>query len=84
MSNDNKQWTKEDFAAARPMQETLPEVVAAFKRGRGRPTSDAPKVHIGMRLDADVVEWLRAHDGYNAIVNAALREEMKREARSER
>lgn len=84
MSNDNKEWTKADFAAAVPMKEVMPEVLEAFKRGRGRPVSDAPKVHIGMRLDADVVEWLRSHKGYNVIVNAALRKEMKREERGGR
>lgn len=56
----NKEWTKEDFKKARPMKVVMPEAVKALKRGPGRPVSDSPKQHIGMRLDADAVKWLRS------------------------
>ena len=42
---------------------------------RGRPPVETPKVHIGFRLAADVVEGLRATGrGYNARVEKVLRE----------
>ena len=40
----------------------------------GRPKAEAPKVHIGFRLAADVVESLKASGpGYNVRVEEALR-----------
>ena len=81
MNNDNPEWTKEDFKQARPMKEAMPDVIEAFKSARGRPPLESPKVHIGMRLDADVVEWLRSQKGYNALVNEALRSIMTHEIR---
>jgi uncharacterized protein (DUF4415 family) len=45
-------------------------------RSRGRPViGDAPKLHIGFRLAADVVKGIRATGrGYNARVEKVLRE----------
>ena len=41
----------------------------------GRPRAEAPKVHIGFRLAADVVQSIRASGrGYNARVERVLRE----------
>ncbi len=76
--NDSPEWSDEMFAEAMPMRKAMPEVADAFKRSRGRPKIDNPKQHIGMRLDADIVDWLRAHEGYNAMVNETLRREMQR------
>ena len=71
---DNPEWTDEDFARARPFKEVLPEAYAAWKR-RGRPPVETPKVHIGFRLAADVVEGIRATGkGYNGRVERVLRE----------
>ena len=71
---DNPEWTDEDFARARPFKEVLPEAYAAWKR-RGRPPAETPKVHIGFRLAADVVEGIRATGkGYNGRVERVLRE----------
>ena len=51
------------------------EVAEQF-RGRGRPVmGDAPKLHIGFRLTADVVNAIRATGkGYNARVEKVLRD----------
>jgi uncharacterized protein (DUF4415 family) len=41
----------------------------------GRPPVDQPKVHIGFRLAADLVEAIRSSGrGYNARVEKVLRE----------
>jgi hypothetical protein len=32
---DNPEWTKEDFAKAKPFAEVFPELVASIRKGRG-------------------------------------------------
>lgn len=39
---------------------------------KGRPKGTHNKVGIYLRLSANVVEWLKAHKGYNAIVDRVL------------
>ena len=74
--DENPEWTEEDFARARPFKEGLPEQYASWKKNKGgRPPLESPKVHIGFRLAADVVEGVRATGrGYNARVERVLRE----------
>lgn len=62
----------------RPIKEIDPgmiEAAARFRR-RGRPIiGEAPKMHIGFRLAADVVQGIRATGkGYNSRVEKVLRE----------
>ena len=61
----------------RPLREADPgfiEAMAEFRKKLGRPKAEAPKVHIGFRLSADVVESVKASGpGYNARVEQALR-----------
>jgi uncharacterized protein (DUF4415 family) len=52
---DSPEMTAADFRRARLMREVMPEVVEAFKRGRGRPKSAAPKERVSLRLDAKVL-----------------------------
>lgn len=77
VDEDNPEWTAADFARARPIQEVDPEMlkaVAAFRK-RGRPPAEFPKVRVGFRLAADVVQGIRASGpGYNARVEKVLRE----------
>jgi uncharacterized protein (DUF4415 family) len=72
-----RELTREDFRGMRPMREVMPELVEAmeeFRRKLGRPRAEAPKVHIGFRLAADVVASIKASGrGYNARVEQALR-----------
>ena len=49
--------------------------LAAAPVQRGRPKSASPKVRLGLRLSADLVERIRASGpGYNARVEKVLRE----------
>lgn len=49
--------------------------LAATSIRRGRPKSASPKVRVGFRLSAELVEHIRASGpGYNARVEKALRE----------
>jgi uncharacterized protein (DUF4415 family) len=62
---DNPEWTKEDFARARPAAEVLPEFIGEkaaqelMRRGRGRPQKADKKVNQTLRLDPDVLEAFR-------------------------
>lgn len=48
---------------------------ATGRRASGRPKAEAPKVHVGFRLAADVVEGIKqTGKGYNARVEDVLRE----------
>jgi len=64
--------TEYDLSGGRSLIEALPEIVK-----RGRPKSDDPKRMVSIRLDADVLERLRADgDGWQTRINAILRKEL--------
>ena len=61
--SDNPEWTKQDFARAKPFGEVFPELHADIKRGRGRPKVDSPKEAVTLRLAPDVVKKFKAAAG---------------------
>jgi uncharacterized protein (DUF4415 family) len=86
--DDNPEWTKEDFARARPAAEVLPEFIGKnatqelMRRGRGRPKKADRKVNQTLRLDQDVLEAFREEgSGWQARINQVLRENMPRRER---
>jgi uncharacterized protein (DUF4415 family) len=86
--DENPEWTKEDFARARPAVEVLPEFIGEkptqelMRRTRGRPPKADKKVNQTLRLDADVVEAYRQEGrGWQARINEILRENMPRRPR---
>jgi uncharacterized protein (DUF4415 family) len=85
---DNPEWTKEDFARARPAAEVLPEFIGEkaaqelMRRGRGRLQKADKKVHQTLRLDPDVPEAFRQEgSGWQARINQVLQENMPRRQR---
>jgi uncharacterized protein (DUF4415 family) len=75
IDEENPEWTAESTAEARPFSEVFPAQFSGWKNRGGRPPVEKPKVHIGFRLAADVVEGIRATGkGYNARVEKVLRE----------
>ncbi len=75
---ENPEWSDEDFARAKPFKEGFPQHYESWKR-RGRPPVATPKVHIGFRLAADIVEAIRATGkGYNARVERVLRDALEK------
>ena len=71
---DLPEWTEADFVRAKPFAEVFPDQYRSWKKV-GRPPVERPKVHIGFRLAADVVEGVRATGkGYNARVEKVLRD----------
>ena len=70
---DNPEWTDEDFARARPAAEVLPGLVERHRRTRGKQKAPT-KVHLNIRLDADVVARLREDgEGWQTRLNDILR-----------
>jgi uncharacterized protein (DUF4415 family) len=85
---DNPEWTKEDFARARPAAEVLPEFIGEkaaqelMPRGRGRLQKADKKVNQTLRLDPDVPEAFRQEgSGWQARINQVLQENMPRRQR---
>jgi uncharacterized protein (DUF4415 family) len=73
-SVDVPEATAAEFASARPFKEVFPDLYRDWKK-MGRPPVTNPKVHIGFRLGADVVQAIRATGrGYNARVEKVLRD----------
>ena len=76
LDDDNPEWTEEDFARARPIEE-FPELMAAFPKMRGRPTGSVKpdaKQPVSLRLDPDIVAHFRATGrGWQSRINDALR-----------
>jgi uncharacterized protein (DUF4415 family) len=73
-SVDVPEATDAEFASARPFKDVFPDLYREWKK-MGRPPVEAPKVHIGFRLAADVVQGIRATGrGYNARVEKVLRD----------
>ena len=71
--SDNPEITNEQWAKARPLVETRPELVAAMRRGRGNPRSPTKDL-VSLRLDKDVLATLRAGgSGWQSRANDMLR-----------
>jgi uncharacterized protein (DUF4415 family) len=58
--SDNPEWTKEDFARAKPFSEVFPDLHASIKRFRGRPKVESPKEAVTLRLSPTTVEKFKA------------------------
>ncbi len=72
---DNPELTPEEIAQARPFAEVFPELAAAIRRARGRPPEPTPKKQVTVRLDADVIDRLKADGaGWQTRMNATLRQ----------
>lgn len=74
---DNPEWTKEDFARAKSVADH-PVLAKAFARTRGAQKT-ATKKAVSIRLDADLIDSLRASGkGWQGRVNDLLRKELLR------
>ena len=69
----NPEWTKEDFAKARPFAEVFPDLAESIRRARG-PQKAPTKVAVSIRLSRDVVEKFKAGGpGWQSRMDRALR-----------
>jgi uncharacterized protein (DUF4415 family) len=70
---DARELTDEDFARMRPAEEVVPEIVAAYRRTRGKQRAPVKKL-VSLRLDPDVLAHFRASGrGWQGRINQALR-----------
>jgi uncharacterized protein (DUF4415 family) len=76
---ENPEWTREDFARAKPAQDVLSaDVLSAFPRTRG-PQRAPTKVPISIRLSPDVVAYFRrTGPGWQSRVDDILKKEIAR------
>ena len=71
--SDNPEWTKEDFANAKPLAEAFPELAASIRRGRG-PNKAPTKKLVSLRLSGQVIEAYKAKGpGWQSRIDADLR-----------
>ena len=71
--SDNPEWTKEDFAKAKPSAEVFPELAASIRRGRG-PNKAPTKKLVSLRLSGAVIEAYKAKGpGWQSRIDADLR-----------
>ena len=81
LDDDSPELDEAWFKSAKPASELLPGLVGSdaaavmLKPKRGRPVLDAPKQHVNIRLDADIVLAFKSRgSGWQTKVNSALRE----------
>ncbi|HWV19965.1 MAG TPA: BrnA antitoxin family protein [Devosia sp.] len=66
--------TEEELAQFRPFGEVFPDQAESIRRSRGRPPLERPKKQVTLRIDADVLERLRASGkGWQGRVNEVLK-----------
>jgi uncharacterized protein (DUF4415 family) len=71
--SDNPEWTKADFAKAKPFTEALPELAASIRKGRG-PNKSPTKRLVSLRLSPDVLDHFKAKGkGWQSKIDDALR-----------
>jgi uncharacterized protein (DUF4415 family) len=70
-----RELTAEDFAAARPLSEVVPELAELIRnRGQRGPQKTPTKQQVTLRLDRDVVDRFRSTGrGWQGRINEALR-----------
>jgi uncharacterized protein (DUF4415 family) len=70
--------TAADMKRFKPLKEADPALYSMIKKQRGRPPLEKRKAQLTVRLDADVVEWLKSNGaGYHTRLNALLRQAME-------
>lgn len=66
--------TEAELAQFRPFAEVFPDQAENIRRNRGRPPLESPKQQVTLRIDADVLERLRASGkGWQGRVNDVLK-----------
>ena len=71
--SDNPEWTRKDFAKARPFSEALPDLAASIRKGRG-PNKAPTKKLVSLRLSGEVLEAYKAKGpGWQSRIDDDLR-----------
>ena len=76
--SDNPEWTKADFARARPFDEVFP----GLRKGRG-PNKAPTKTAVSLRLSAEVIEhFKRGGPGWQSRIDETLIKIARRDAKA--
>ena len=76
---ENLPMSDEKLAQISPLEEVLPDLAAGLKK-RGRPTLETPKERVTVRIDADVLAWLKSSGSrYQTRMNHMLRSLMEKQ-----
>lgn len=71
--SDSPEWTRKDFAKARPFAEALPDLAASIRKGRG-PNKAPTKKLVSLRLSGQVLEAYKAKGpGWQSRIDEDLR-----------
>jgi uncharacterized protein (DUF4415 family) len=71
--SDNPEWTRKDFAKARPFSEALPDLAASIRKGRG-PNKAPTKKLVSLRLSGQVLEAYKSKGpGWQSRIDEDLR-----------
>jgi uncharacterized protein (DUF4415 family) len=71
--SDNPEWTRKDFAKARPFSEALPDLAASIRKGRG-PNKAPTKKLVSLRMSGQVLEAYKAKGpGWQSRIDEDLR-----------
>ena len=71
--SDNPEWTRKDFAKARPFSEALPVLATSIRKGRG-PNKAPTKKLVSLRLSGQVLEAYKAKGpGWQSRIDEDLR-----------
>jgi len=67
----------------RPAAAAMPDLVASYRRSRGRPKVESPKTLVSLRLDAEVLRAFKAEGpGWQTRINAVLSRWAKRRGKA--
>jgi uncharacterized protein (DUF4415 family) len=65
--------SRAQLAKMRPAAEAMPGLVESYRRTRGRPKTEQPKMLVSLRLDADIVRAFKKEGpGWQTRINAVL------------
>jgi uncharacterized protein (DUF4415 family) len=78
--SDSPQFTKADFAKAKPFAEVFPDLAASIRRGRG-PNKAPTKKLVSLRLSPEVIQhFKKGGRGWQSRIDETLRKVVKRKA----
>ena len=71
--SDSPEWTKKDFAKAKPFAEALPDLAVSIRKGRG-PNKAPTKKLVWLRLSGAVIDKYKAGGaGWQSRIDEDLR-----------
>ncbi|MEM7209074.1 MAG: BrnA antitoxin family protein [Pseudomonadota bacterium] len=74
-----RELSSDDMRHFEPAHALIPEIVEEFKRARGRPKSDNPKVSVTLRLDAQIIEHFKSGGkGWQTRINQVLKQSLSK------